>query len=317
MVQFTEQATIMCWKSESPMKLTRQQLLLAALALVGVVQAGDWVLNTMIQGPLQVRRARTEQLEKDISKRESLLAESRNAGKQIAMWQKQSLPADPEVTRSVYRSWLLTVVKTAKLRNATVESGSPSTRRAKDKTVLYRSMPFSVRCRGSLAEFNELLFKFSNAGYLHQISSLTLNPISSTGQFDISLGIETLLLSERKGDGLNSSPSTLLASPDLKDYEAIVKDNVFGIGIDGSDPMKHTMVTAITFSNGTPQVWITEQLTNKVTKVGIGADFDTVALSGRIMEVREQEVIIESSGERMLFSIGKPFSEARTVVAAQ
>ena len=71
------------------------------------------------------------------------------------------------------------------------------------------------------------------------------------------------------------------------------------------------------FSNGKPQVWITEQLIDKVTQLGAGAEFDTVALSGRILEVRDQEVIIETSGERMLFPIGQPFSAARTIVEAE
>ncbi len=299
------------------MKPTRRQLLLAVLAVIAVFQVGDWVLNTMIQGPIQARRAKRDQLQEDIKKRESLLAESRNAGKQIDVWLNQSLPADPEVTRSVYRSWLLTVVKSTNLRNATVDSGSPSTRRAKDKTVLYRSMPFSIRARGSLAQFNEFLFQFSKAGHLHQITSLTLNPISNTGQFDISLGIETLLLPGRKGHDLNPAPSTLLASAEFKDYAVIAKENIFGIGIDSADPMQHTMVSGITFSNGAPQVWITEQLIDKVTQVGEGGDFDTVALSGRIVEVHDKDVIIETSGERMLLPIGQPFSAAKLIVAGE
>ena len=299
------------------MKPTRRQMLLAVLAVIAVFQVGDWVLNTMIQGPLQARRAKMNQLQEDIKKRESLLAESRDAGKQIAVWLNQSLPADPEVTRSVYRSWLLTVVKTTKLRNATVDSGSPATRRAKDKTVLYRSMPFSVRARGSLAQFNEFLFQFSKAGHLHQINSMTLNPIGNTGQFDISLGIETLLLPGRKGHDLNSAPSTLLASAEFKDYAVIAKDNIFGIGIDSADPMQHTMVSGITFSNGVPQVWITEQLIDKVTQVNAGGEFDTVAISGRVLEVHDQEVIIETSGEHMLFPIGQPFSAAKPIVAGE
>jgi hypothetical protein len=299
------------------MKPTRQQILLGVLALFAVVQAGDWVLNTMIQGPLQARQAKVNQLQEDIKKRESLLAESRDAGKKIVAWQKQSLPGDPEVTRSVYRSWLLGVVKTTKLRNATVDSGSPSSRRAKDRKVIYRSMPFSVRARGSLAQFNEFLFQFTKAGLLHQITSMTLNPISSTGQFDISLAIETLLLPGRIGSDLNTGASDLLASSELKDYAAIAKNNIFGIGIDGADPMQHTMVSGITFSNGEPQVWITEQLLDKVTQVGAGAEFDTVALSGRILEVHDQDVMIEISGERMVFPIGQPFSAATLVVAAE
>ena len=41
------------------MKPNRQQILLALLAVIAVIQVGDWALNTMIQGPLQLRRART------------------------------------------------------------------------------------------------------------------------------------------------------------------------------------------------------------------------------------------------------------------
>jgi len=146
---------------------------------------------------------------------------------------------------------------------------------------------------------------------------MTLNPMGGTGQFDISLGIETLLLPGRKGHDLNSEPSTLLASADFKDYAAIAKDNIFGIGIDSADPMQHTMISGITFSNGKPQVWITEQLINKVTQVGAGGDFDTVAISGRIVEVHDQEVIIETSGERLLFPIGQPFSAAKLIAAGE
>lgn len=297
------------------MKINRQHALLAILAVIGVVQIGDWVLNTAIHGPLQLRRAKTEQLQADIAKREKLLAETRNAAEQIGDWMKQSLPANPEVTRSVYRSWLLSLIKTTNLRNATVDSGSPSTRKAKDNKILFRSMPFSVRCRGSLPEFNTFLFQFSSAGHLHQITSMTLNPIAATGQFEISLGIESLLLADRKGDNLNSGPSNLLASKEFKDYESIVKDNIFGVGIDTVDPRKHTIISAITFSDGVPQVWITEQLTNKTIQVGLGVEFNTVALSGRVIEVRDQDVTIETSGVRKLFPIGKPFSEAVPVLA--
>jgi len=298
------------------MKPNRQQILLALLAIIGVVQLGDWVVTTMIQGPLQTSRSRTEQLQTDIKKRETVLAESRNAARQTDEWLKQSLPADPEVARTVYRSWLLNLVKNNKLRNATVDSGSPSTRRSKDNKIIFRSLPFSVRCRGSLGEFNSFLFQFTKAAHLHQIISLTLNPVASTGQFDISIGIETLLLAGRKGDGLNSGSAKLLVSDDPKYYEVIVKDNIFGVGIDKTDPMQHTIVSAITFSNGSPLVWITELLSSRTTQVALNADFNTVAMSGRVVEVREQDVIIESSGERMLYSLGKPFSEARAVPAA-
>jgi hypothetical protein len=289
---------------------SRQQLLLGALALIAVLNMGDWVLNSMIQGPLKERRARTEQLQKDIAKKEKLIAETRNSVKQIAAWKKQSLPSDPEVARTVYRSWLLQLVKSTKLRNAVVDSGSPAARRTKSGELLFRTMSFSVRCRGGLSEFNAFLFELSKAGHLHQVSSLTLNPVGVTGQFDIFVGIDTLLLADRSGDTLNKEPSNLLASPALLDYSAVVKNNIFGVGLNAADPMKHTMITAITFSDGKPQIWIAEELTGRTIRAGLNEPFTTVALTGQIVKANDTTVVIESSGEHFLFSIGKPFSEA-------
>lgn len=59
------------------MKLSRQQMLLSLLVIIAAVQVGDWGLNTLIQGPLQERRAKTSQLEKDIRTREKQLADLR------------------------------------------------------------------------------------------------------------------------------------------------------------------------------------------------------------------------------------------------
>ncbi|MFM7921449.1 MAG: hypothetical protein ACKPJJ_14605, partial [Planctomycetaceae bacterium] len=78
------------------MKLTRQQLLPGLLILIGIVRAGDWILQSVIQGPLQERRARTAQLQKDIRSREKQLADLRAAGGRMETWVRQSLPADAE-----------------------------------------------------------------------------------------------------------------------------------------------------------------------------------------------------------------------------
>ena len=80
------------------MKLTRQHLLLGVLIAIGAVSAGDWLLKSMIQGPLDERRARTEKLEEEVEKLEKVLAEGRRAGKKIDAWQQRSLPPDTENT---------------------------------------------------------------------------------------------------------------------------------------------------------------------------------------------------------------------------
>jgi preprotein translocase subunit YajC len=139
---------------------------------------------------------------------------------------------------------------------------------------------------------------------------MSLSPISVSGQFDISLSIETLLLPGITRKKLNPGDSQLLAAKDVREYDVIHRNNIFGIGIDTSDPMKTTLVTAITSVNGIPQAWITEQTRNLVTRVSQGDQFDTVALAGKVIEIHDQDIIIETSGEKLVLPIGKPFAEA-------
>lgn len=293
------------------MKLTRQQLLLGVLILIGIVRVGDWVLQSLIQGPLQERKARTAQLQKDIRSREKQLADLRAAGGRIDSWLRQSLPSDAETARTAYRSWLLGLLRKTQMTDAVVDSGSPGSRRLRNGSVLYRSLPFTLRARGSLPQFNNFLFQFTRAGLLHQITNFSLTPAGGTAIFDVSVSIDTVLLPTRKGNELNSQPGTLPALATVADYASIASQNIFAVGLNTVDPLKHTFVSAITFSNGQPLVWITEQLSDRVTRTGPGESFNTAAMSGSIVEVRAQEVVVESSGRRLLLSLGSPLSEAK------
>lgn len=287
------------------MNLTRQQILLGCLVLMGIVRVGDYVLSSLIQGPLQELQGETRELNEAIEKREKLLAETRQMGKKIESWEKRSLPADPETTRSLYRNWLLDLVRDAKLRNATVDSGSAANRRG-----LYRSMPFNVRARGKLSQITTALYNFEKSGQLHRITSLRIVPIGSSGQFEMAASVETVLLPGNSRRILSRRPSTVLVSDSRRDYDVIADENIFGIGVDPRDPMHHTILSAVTYRNGKPTAWITELMDDEVYKLAAGEDFDTTALAGRIVSVAEESAVIESGGEKFEIEIGESFGDA-------
>jgi len=245
------------------------------------------------------------ELRDKIKEREALLAESREAGQKIAAWQQTSLPTDTETARSLYRNWLLESIRSAKLRSATVDSGSPANRRG-----LYRSMPFNVQARGTLPQITAALFQIENSAQLHRIVNLRLNPVSGSGQFDLSMSVEALVLPGTKRTSLAKGSSGNLASDQLRDYDVIARDNIFGIGIDHQDPMKLTILSAVTYRNGVPTAWVTEQINDRVHKLAAGADFNTTALSGRIVSVTEESVVIQSGEDRLTLNIGQSFAEA-------
>jgi hypothetical protein len=287
------------------MNVTRQQLLLGMLILMAVVRVGDYVLSSMIQGPLRELQGDNRELQDNISKQEKLLADGRAAGQKIEKWQKKSLPSDTETARSLYRNWLLETVRSARLRNATVDSGSPANRRG-----LYRSMPFTVQARGSLNEITSALFRVEKSDQLHRIMTLRLTPVGATGQFDLSMSVEALMIPGTKGLSLNKGESSLLASTNRHDYDVIARDNIFGIGIDTQDPMKLTILSAVTYRNGKPTAWITEQIGDRVHKLPAGADFETTAISGRVVTVTEESVVIESGDQLLKMQIGQSFADA-------
>ena len=106
-----------------------RQLALAAVLFVMVAYfGGEWLVDRLIQGPIAVAHGRRTQLERDIRQRETSLQRLRDAGKLLAAWEDQSLPADTEVARSLYQAWLVELVDDVGLGSPSVTSSEPQAR---------------------------------------------------------------------------------------------------------------------------------------------------------------------------------------------
>lgn len=287
------------------MKLSRQHLLLGVLALVGVVRVGDWVLTSLIQGPIDERKTRAADLNGEITKLNNVLREGRSAGQEIEAWQQRSLPAETETARTAYRSWLMSQVEAAKLQSATVDSGSPVSRGGGT-----RAMPFTVRARGTLDQLTRFLFEFSQASQLQRVQSLDLNPAGAGGLFDMALGVEALMVPGTSRSTINVEPiPDQLASTNPAHYNVISRRNFFGVGSGMLDPLRNTFVTAITSSNGEPQVWFTKRLADEVVKLRVGDVLTVDDFQGTIAEILPRDVVIDAAGERWLLSVGENLNE--------
>ena len=184
----------------------RQKILLGVLGLMLLYFGGEWGWRNIVQAPLDARSQKIERLESDIQKRDKALALARQDAKDLAVWEKQSLPTNPQVARSLYRAWLLQLVGKVGLANRNVEAGEPVSRRG-----LYESITFTVQGRGTLEQLTRFLYAFYSAGYLHQVHSLAITPLASAGQLDLSLVIEALVLPlKEEKDQLSPTPSDRL-----------------------------------------------------------------------------------------------------------
>ena len=289
------------------MQERRQQVLLGILILIVGWFGGEYMWVEYVRNPLVELEDEYTQMTEDVTKNIKRMKATKKLPKRIDAWKRQALPADTETARSLYRNWLLETIRGAKLQNTRVDSGFPNSRAG------FRVLPVNAQARGTLAQITDALFAFENAALLHKVVNIRLTPIGTTGQFDLAMGIEAVIMPKVRRRSLKPGKVQRLVSKDRRAYDVITRDNIFGISVDHRDPMQLTRLTGVVARNGVLQAWITEEIPDKVHKLSVGGSFDTAALSGRIVEVHDEAVVIESGGQQLSLLIGQSFSEATVI----
>lgn len=284
----------------------RKHILYGALGAMLLFYAGDWLLqNVLEEGPLQDRRNQVARLEKDIEGLEKQFAEAKQIGKQLDLLEARSLPANPEIARSLYQAWLLELVDFVELSGPNVDSGEPIGRKG-----LFQVIAFSVRGRGTLEQLTQFLFEFYSAGHLHQIRSLAITPLKGSDELDLSVSIEALVMpGADRTTRLTSLRSDRLAYGSLGDYDVIASRNLFGTG-GASDATDYTYLTAVNYVNGQPEAWFDLRTEAKLLKLRQGQMLQVGPFEGKIAEIADTDVVLESGDERWLLTIGENLAQA-------
>ena len=283
----------------------RKKLLMGVLGLIAVFYVGGWLLENLLEGPLEARRKTQVRLEKSIEKQQKSLSRARKVGKQLSVWEEQSLPSNTEVASSAYQVWLLQIIQRAGLSAQGVNSSEPVTRKG-----IYSLLSFSARARGTLKQLTHFLFEFYRAGHLHQIRSLSIIPIQKTGELDLTISVEAMVLpSSGRDKEFTTQTSDRLASEKLDDYMSIVERNLFDVG-GGLDPTDQTVLTTVTYVDGEPEVWFSLRGSDELLKLKKGDRLEIGQFSGTLAEIDDTDVIIEADDERWLLSIGENLTQA-------
>lgn len=289
------------------MSRSTKNILIAALAMLALFYAGDWMW-TAVTEPLRSLRQKRQSLEKDVDKRMTELAQMRKAAKTLAAWERQSLPSDPQIARSVYQAWLLQLVGRVGLASPAVDSTQPSERNG------YYSMTFSLQARGPLEKWTQLLYEFYRTGHLHQIRSMSITPAGKEEQLDMVLAIEALILpSVDRSDRLGEEVSDQLAFSRLSEYQPIVLRNLFSITA-RPDPMDQTYLTAIHYVNAVPEAWFTlrgeSDPDRAVIKLRLAQNVAIGQFSAKLVEIADDSVVFQAGGERWLIGLGENLGQA-------
>ncbi len=280
--------------------------------------AGDWLPEDALTLPWARSNDLADRMRQRIEERKTELVVTKQIRRAI---EARSLPSNPDVARSLYRAWLLELVRHVGFSGSNVDSSEPVSRQG-----MYRTLSFSTRGRGTLAQLTKFLFEFYRADHLHQIRTLGITPLGSD-QFDLSISIDAFALptADRK-DQLSSGTSDRLASNHLADYDVIVQRNLFGTG--GSpDAANQTYLTSVIYVNDRSVAWFNLRMDGRILKLRKGdslvqttdgirrlhrvGDLDAVQLSraigeiGTVSEIEDGDVIVESAGQHWLPAIGE------------
>ncbi len=289
---------------------TRQKILYGALVLILLLYVGDAGFRRLYEEPLAAAEQRSLALQ---NKRNSLrkeVAEGKRTVKLLNELRKQSLPRELELARSEYQNWVLQLAHKSELRQIGVDATEPARRTSKGQ-VLYHSLQFSLRGRGTMPQITQLLYDFYEAGYLHKIRNLTLSPILGTEQVTISASIEALVLNaavEKKK--LPDGNASQLAFSGVDAYGTIPRRDLFAIG-GGGRPGSHIKLTAITTSvRGIKEAWFANLRTGQTMRLGMGDAVPGMPFEPLLAEVNDEFIVLNFEGEIWQLAIGLTIAES-------
>ena len=205
--------------------MTKREKLLALLIGVLVVAIAGWSAISRVTEAFDTRYDTIERLSTEIKGKNMVLARGTRAARKVDAFEKSSLPADPALARSLYQGWLLELAE-EKVALEGVNVGSPPSRPVGD--VFYQHA-FTVNCQGDLRQLTEFLHAFYSTGFIHRISRLHVNPMTSSKQLTLSFAIDVISLNKAPNVKELAPPdSNRLAEGDRETYmNSILYRNMF------------------------------------------------------------------------------------------
>src|SRR5262249_31358552 len=143
------------------------------------------------------------QLRKQGETNQARISEIAGQRAQLERYRQQSLPADLDVAKRQYASYLDELLRKSGFQDPSVASRNANSRTAPtlaNKTPIYTQLGFNVQGRASLGSLVKMLEGFYRTGLLHQIKTLSISkPVTlQQGQrqdeLDVSLSIEALVV---------------------------------------------------------------------------------------------------------------------------
>jgi hypothetical protein len=201
----------------------REQILAAAvgglLVIVIFFFSFHWISRMIRQKKNQVIA-----LEQSIKDKQRIVRFSEADADRMRDYERMSLPSDAEKARSLYQSWLVSLVTEVGFDDPQVNVLASR----KDHDV-FHEFSFTVNGRADLRQLVNLMYRFYSADFLHRIRLLRAKRLNDTRQLELSLTIDALAMTNADNeDKLNDQPKPVLEYDMIAYMQTILGRNFSG-----------------------------------------------------------------------------------------
>lgn len=274
--------------SPNPM---RNKLLYGALFVVLALYAFDYGYQGLYKEPIRKSENRIAALNTEIQDTRLKVAKAKKATRVLSELQQRSLPYRLEQARSSYQAWLLELGKQSQLTSVNVDSGEPLAYSDRGR-VLFQSISFTLRGRGSMKQITQLLHDFYAAGHLHKIRTITFNPVGAAELVDVNLTIDTVAMpTADRESALTELPANRSSSPRVEDYRYIAARNLFQAG--GQGIGRFIKLSAVTSNrSGVLEAWFKDTRSDKSYRRASGQTLSVGSLDLRVDKIEKKQVTV-------------------------
>lgn len=304
--------------------MTSREKLLAGLVGVAVLLYAAGEGFTRYETALEASEDEQLQAESDLQAAKRSLSTAKRAQRKLRSLRQRSLPANPDIARSLYQDWLRQVASDAGIKEASVVDKT-NDRSFSGAEEQQRELNFELTGNASLEQVVKFLHDFYRADHLQRISRANLKPVEGQNDLKLALAIDALILpSVAREDRLAEDAQAELAMS-LEDYKTRLdarnlfapfkpkveaKPRVAKTKDSGEDEeAKQSKFTGVTYGNGWTMA-VRHEKSGDLSYYQVGDPLEIGRIRGRIIDLDGRRVIYRTREGEFELRLGEVFSDA-------